>query len=206
MPSHLANIESLTRILDYGRAEDRGGTLARMGEVLLSIQDAEEALRFTMTFVLQKEGGLTPEKLEAQTTSEQSKTIGYFFGQMRRRVDVHPGVDAKFVAFLTLRNQMIHHIKDVPGWSLSTPEGLSSANDFLTEVHVAATWVRFFLAGLMKSWASQVGLFTEHDDHPELAFLSDWQNLAEYALDEKSRNSPEAPEAASKKHGEKSAR
>lgn len=198
MSSALSDVESLTRVLNYGRAEDRVGTLARMGEILLSIQDAEESLRFTMTFVLQKDGGLTLEKLEAQTAHEQSKTIGYFLGQMRHRVDVHPGVDAKFVAFLTLRNQMIHHIRDVPGWGLSTPEELSSANDFLTEVHVASTWVRFFLGGLMKSWASQVGLVTKHDDQPELAFLSDWQNLAEYALDEKSRNSPEAGEVTPK--------
>ena len=173
-----------------GVAHDEDGTLRRIGQVLLFIQGLERSIRFVMTFVLQKEGVLTVEKLEAQEANEREKTIGYFLTQLRYRADLDPSIDDRLRLFLNQRNTLVHHLMDIPGWSLETPEGLQVANEFITEVQTSAIWLRFFFAGLMKAWAEQDGIGMIFDDEPELDFLTAWRDLATSSVAPKSRNSP----------------
>lgn len=165
------DVEQLKRVINARRAVDETGIHTRVGAVLMSIQNVEKSLRFLLTFVIQKGVTLNLASLEAQTEAERKKTIGWFLSQLRGRVDIHPAVNERFSAFLTLRNQFAHDLSSVPGWSTESAEGLKSANDFLTEVHAHTIWIYFWLSGITRSWAVQNDMETDIDDDPVIHFI-----------------------------------
>lgn len=170
----VASWQSMRAAIDRQRAKDTPGVHARMGDTLLSIQSFERGLRLILTFVIQKNGApLTLESLQAQEEAERSKTIGYFLAQMRKRVSIHPDVDDTMKAFLRKRNIFVHDVTKVIGWSLDTPEGLSIANDFLSDLQTDALWLYFWLAGLLRDWSQQIGLETEFDDHEAMRLIDE---------------------------------
>ena len=178
-------LSAMKAVVDGDRGVDEPGIHRRMGRTLIWVQDVERALRFILTFVFQKGGGLTLESLEAQTEAERKKTIGYFLDQMRRRVAIHPKVDDYLSTFLTLRNQFAHDVTSVSGWDLETEAGLKAANDFLTDLGGHALWIYFWLAGIVRSWSQQVGMETSFEDDETMHFLDrTFRQLADATLDE----------------------
>lgn len=166
--------DQLRRVINSKRAMDKHCSLARIGEALLFIQNVESALRFVMTFVIQKgPGGLDLEKWEMQTSAEREKTIGYFLSQLRFRADVEPDIDARLSAFLDIRNQLVHRLHEVPGWGLEEDTSIEASNDFLTEVLANCFFVYFWLNGLIRSWAKQNDFRTQYDDDEILQMIDE---------------------------------
>lgn len=180
--------EQLRRVIDSGRGSDKEATLARVGETLLMVQNAEASLRFVMTFVIQQGGqGMDLAKYEAQTKAERRKTIGYFVSQLRRRVDVEPTTDARLSTFLDMRNLFVHKLDEVPGWGLDDQASLAASNDFLTDLLATSFYIYLWLAGISKSWARQVGVTTKYDDEEIIRIIDEhFVPLAEWSLAPKS--------------------
>jgi hypothetical protein len=140
--------------------------LEQMGLVLLLVQTAEDLLRLSMTFVIQK-AGATGETLLSQETEEAAKTIGYFLVQLRHRVDVDPAVDAELRIFLELRNTFVHRLRSVPGWGLA-PDQYDASSAFVLRVASSAWRVIQMFAALIRAWQNQIALRTDFDEHPVL--------------------------------------
>jgi hypothetical protein len=176
--------DQLRRVVDSKRAKNKHDSLARIGEAMLFVQNIESALRFVMTFVIQKgQGGLDLEKWEAQTSAEREKTIGYFLSQLRFRADVEPHIDARLSAFLNIRNHLVHRLHEVPGWGLEEDISIEASNDFLTEVFANCFFVYFWLNGIIRSWAKQNDFRTQYDDDEVLKMIDEhFVPLADWSL------------------------
>jgi len=166
--------------------EEKLAILSRMGAALLMIQSVESALRMTTTFIIQREGGLTLEKLEAQERHERDKTIGYFLSQLRHRVDVDPEIDSKLRRFLDLRNALVHDVSRVPNWGTDTPQERQAAHAFLAELLTLAHFLLMFFSGLMKSWMDQNDfVIPVGDDELQRLLNEEFVPIAEGAFYEK---------------------
>lgn len=186
MAAWATSLPNMRRVVDGKRAVDKAGVHARLGETLLAIQVFEDSLRMVLTFVIQKpDTPLTMENLTTQQETERTKTIGYFLAQLRRRIAIHPDVDATLTAFLRMRNTFAHDLRSVEGWDLATPAGLSVANDFISDVQARAYWLHFWLAGIIRDWSEQVGLTTEFDDDEVMRFIDrTFRPFAVWSIDE----------------------
>jgi hypothetical protein len=131
--------------------------MVRIGTTLLDVQVTERALRLVTTFVLQKSSPLTAEKLIAQTSAEQKKTLGYFLAELRKRADIDVHFDRTLAEFLRRRNQLAHNLSDLPGWNTDTFHGIYIARRFINELHEMNSVVLKVLTGLMRVWQAQGG-------------------------------------------------
>lgn len=137
--------------------ESQKSLLIRIGTTLLLVQTVERMLRMTMTWVFQKRSPLTIEALEAQREAERKKTIGYFIAELKKRADVHPLLEANLSHFLTMRNQFVHNLSDIPGWDTHTEEGQKIALKFVNDLfHLSQALLKIF-AALLRSWGEQIG-------------------------------------------------
>ena len=138
--------------------------LALLGATLRLVQMAECTLRACMTYALPKGGVITAETLEKQTAEEAKKTLGYFLGQLRRRVVVQPEFDIELSDFLDLRNRLVHHLDSVEGIGFATPEGRAVADAFIRTTATKSVHIIKVFTGLIRSWAEQVGIQVEMPD------------------------------------------
>ena len=132
--------------------------LAGIGGTLIIVQMAEKILQFCMTYVLQREGGLSLESLRAQTAEEAKKTLGYFLSELRKRADLEPQFDEKLKDFLAMRNQFVHNLSAVDGLGFHTLEGISIAEAFIGKLSGLAQYVHNVFLGLARAWQEQIGL------------------------------------------------
>ena len=151
--------------------DDKADIFIRVGVTLLHMQATEAAIRHVMTFVLQRDVGLTLESLQTQEKEEQHKTIGYFLGQLRRRADIAPQFDATLRLFLENRNKLVHRAEEVPGWNLETPEGREVARGFVDALLNQSSQVLLTFAGLIRLWQKTAGL--ENIGDPRILKLLD---------------------------------
>ncbi len=142
---------------------DEREVLALLGSTLLVVQTAEHVLRAAMQLALPKGGVLHRAELERQTNDEARKTLGYFLGQLRRRVVVLPEFDAELSTFLADRNRLVHHLDSVEGFNIHTPEGRVVAEAFLLATSTKAARVISVFLALMSEWVDQVGMKVEVD-------------------------------------------
>jgi hypothetical protein len=102
--------------------------LAAIGGALVIVQMAERMIKFCMQFVLPEDDeALTYEKLKSQEADEAKKTLGYFLGRLRQRVEVEALFDNQLREFLKMRNQLAHNLSEVPGLGFSEPKELEFA-------------------------------------------------------------------------------
>jgi antitoxin component of RelBE/YafQ-DinJ toxin-antitoxin module len=138
--------------------------LEAMGVALLVLQSTEDVLRLCMTFVIQKKK-LTLESLQQQEEIERNKTIGYFLSQLRHRVSVHPKFDSLLKDFLKNRNDFVHNLEQVPGWSMKSSEGRAAAKKFIYLLIEQANKVQQVFVGLLLAWQEQTGISVPLPDH-----------------------------------------
>lgn len=128
--------------------KERGRILSMLGGTLLLVQGTENVIRHCMTWVLPKANvNSSIEALESQIESYATKTLGHFIQQLRYRADLAAEFDVELTEFLALRNQLVHHFDEVPGISLSTPEGREIAERFIANTaNMAGRMTNIFLA------------------------------------------------------------
>src|SRR5439155_18047512 len=97
---------------------------ALMGFALTYLQSVERILRFVTTFVLQDGENLSIEKLQSLEAKEAKKTLGYFMFKIRERAQLFPNLDQLLGTYLKNRNDFIHSQSAIPGWDLSSKEGV----------------------------------------------------------------------------------
>lgn len=139
-----------------------------LGFAITHAQSVEQQIRFCTTFVLQRKGPLTYEKLVAQEAEEEKKTLGYFFEQIRRRANLHPGLNKAIDEYLSMRNDLVHDTSRIPGWDLGSAEGIEVANKYLWNFIRRGGRLMEVFAALTLEWEEQVGYSTSQDsENPE---------------------------------------
>lgn len=159
---------------------DQKDLLAELGGTLLMIQTTERVLRLCMTFVLPKASPVTLELLRAQEKAERKSTLGYFLGELRKRVDVDPQLDRLLDEFLERRNMLVHRFSDVDGYSYETGPGIAAGRAFIHETLRSTETVLMIFIGLVRAWQEQVGMDVGHiEKHPYFEEIdATYKNLA----------------------------
>jgi hypothetical protein len=129
--------------------------LARIGAALLSVQTTERALRLITTFVFQKSGTLTAERLIAQTNAEQKKTLGFFLAELLKRADLDVHFNGTLAEFLRRRNLLAHNLSDLPGWNTDTVHGIYIGRRFINELLEMNNEVLKVFTALIRAWQAQ---------------------------------------------------
>ena len=132
--------------------------LATMGAALLQVQMAEKVIRLCMTIVLPRQTPLTLDSLQQQEESEQSKTIGYFLAELRKRTNIDASFDQLLKDFLKNRNDFVHDLSRVPNWKLRTPEQAVVALQFILMFIRQTDEVVKIFVGIILSWQQQQGI------------------------------------------------
>ena len=84
--------------------------------------------------------------------------MGYFIAELKKRVDVHPSLEEGLSKFLTMRNQFVHHLSDIPGWDTDSDEGCAESMKFVNQLFNLSQTILKVFAGLIRSWQEQVNL------------------------------------------------
>ena len=158
---------------------------ALFGATLLLVQTAERVMRTCLKYALPKGGVLTADLLERQTTEEAKKTLGWFIGQLRRRIVVLPEFDAELADFLDQRNQFVHHLDTLKGIDFETQNGRAVAGLFAQRLATKAVHVTKVFTGFLRSWAEQIGMEDGIDESEYLAEIDSIYKprLAEFFAD-----------------------
>jgi hypothetical protein len=101
---------------------------------------------------------MTLELFERQELLERRKTLGYFVGELKKRVGLDEGFEAQIDEFLERRNVFVHELFDVPGFATETDEGLAVAETYITQVLNVTQKVMYSFLGLMSAWQEQIGM------------------------------------------------
>lgn len=92
--------------------------------------------------------------------------MGYFINELRKRADIDPSFDANFSEFLDMRNDFIHDLDRVPGFTFSSKEGLIVAAKYINKLMELTDNVTKILIALGRAWQKQNGIkFDEIDNH-----------------------------------------
>ena len=138
--------------------------LALLGAVLLTLQSAEQVVKLCMIYVFPKERNPTLEQIEAQKSEDAKKTLGYFLGQLRKRVAIDTAFDETLREFLLLRNQFIHNLNTVPGFGFDTPEEISVVDSYTGRLFTLTREVHGVFLGAARAWQDQVGVSADLPD------------------------------------------
>ena len=130
-----------------------------MGFTLSYIQSVERNMKFVTTYVLQDGDSLTLEKLESINKKERKKALGYFIGKIRDRASLFPNFEELLSEFLNKRNDFVHNQDKIPGWDLSTPEGVVVARTFVISLLHQAHIINEIFAALLCKWQEQTGIY-----------------------------------------------
>jgi hypothetical protein len=82
---------------------------------------------------------MTLELFEHQELLETRKTLGYFVGELKKRVGLDAGFEALIDEFLERRNAFVHGLFDVPGFATETDKGLAVAVPLISGLFYAET-------------------------------------------------------------------
>ena len=129
-----------------------------IGPMLIRLQATERVINLALTFVFPRNVRLTLEDLEKQQREERKKTIGFFFSELRKRVELDESFDRLLQDFLDYRNTFIHKLQDVPGWDLETEQGTRIAEEFVSRLASLNETVLFSFCGFLRAWQKQVKL------------------------------------------------
>jgi hypothetical protein len=144
--------------LHPGISEDQQEVLALVGLALLTAQAAEALLRTCTTFVLPESPLTSIEQLDLSYARENKKTLGYFLAKLRERTDLYPDFDAKLQRYLEDRNMLVHKLKKLPGYDLSTKDGRASVSAFLMRFVKDSEEITMHLLGLIRAWCLDLGI------------------------------------------------
>jgi hypothetical protein len=143
--------------LDLARLE----LMSRMGLALITVQQVEHMLKPLTTYFFRGQG-FTAEMMLAEEVRDRKKTLGYFLKQLQRRLEIKPEFDGILTEFLDDRNLFIHHMKDVPNFTLDTEEGMQAGIDFIVRLTNRAQHVMHALGGLIEIIGDSFG--AEHKE------------------------------------------
>ena len=127
-----------------------------MGLALLRIQKAEQVLKLCTTYFI-PEAGRTWEMMQTEEARERKKTLGHFLKKLREKVHVDPTFDDVLDRFLADRNTFVHHIEDMPNFSLGTEAGLLVGIDFVRQLTDRAEHVTNVIAGFVNLFGDALG-------------------------------------------------
>ena len=120
-----------------------------------------------MTYVLPKMPNFTWEMLANRKEYLRTKTVGYLLHELRSRVQVIPHFENVLTRFLGMRNTFVHNVDEIPGWSLDSDEGISTAHSFLMELLRLDEIVQAVFWGLISAWQDENSLHVEVPEMPE---------------------------------------
>jgi hypothetical protein len=130
-----------------------------MGFAVSYMQTVERTLRFVTTFVVQDGGELTLSGLQSLDKKERKKALGYFIAKVRDRADLFPDLGGLLTNYLNSRNDFIHNHDAIPGWDLTSEDGVAVARTFtLTLIRQAHKINEVFIALTMR-WQAQTGIY-----------------------------------------------
>lgn len=132
-----------------------------IGLTLVYLQSLERNIRFCTTFVLQGDAELNWHRLQNIEKDEGKKALGYFVGKVRERAMLHPSFDELITSVLRDRNDFVHNMDKIPGWSLNTPEGTDVALAYALSLIRRAHRVNEILAALLLQWQVQANIHVE---------------------------------------------
>jgi hypothetical protein len=119
------------------------------------MQITERVVDLVLIFVFQGKQKMTLQALEHLEQQRRARTLGRLFGQMRGRFDLHPALLALLDNFIEHRNQLIHRIRDIPGWDLETTDGRKAAIGFLSQLQAEDLKVMQVFLGFVVAWENQ---------------------------------------------------
>ena len=125
---------------------------ALVGIALRHSQSVEGILKLITTFVFQKGDKLDILLLETQTKAEQKKTLGYFIGELRKRVGLRDDLEDMLISFLDRRNMLAHRLGEVPGWQEGPEAGFTETRKFLTGFISDSHGLLMIFAALVQDW------------------------------------------------------
>lgn len=139
---------------------------ALVGMALGHVQSVEDILPLVMTFVFQKGDKLDIYMIEAQTKAEQKKTLGYFIGELRKRVGIRADLEDKLLSFLERRNTLAHRLAEVPGWEAGPVAGFDETAIFLSTLIEDSHELLVIFATLVQAWQKEAMPFATlpHED------------------------------------------
>lgn len=101
---------------------------------------------------------------EKLSSSDIERPLGAFLTELRKRAELHKGVDALLNRFLLRRNIFIHNISQPEGWSLRSDAGLGVIDQQLKELLADSKEVRVLFLGLLHAWKVQVDVETTEEE------------------------------------------
>jgi hypothetical protein len=132
--------------------------LAAIGGALVVIQIEERIIKLCMQYVLHGEEALSYEKLLSQEAQQSKWTLGQFLGQLRQRADIDASFDDQLREFLKMRNELAHHLLEIPGLGFSKPKELEFTIKWAHKLSGLAWHVHNVFMGLARAWQDQIGI------------------------------------------------
>ena len=138
--------------------------LAAIGGALVIVQMAERMIKLCMGYVLPKDGSLSLEKLETFKAEEAHRTLGYFLGQLRQRVEIDTVFDDRLREFLAVRNQLAHNLSEVPGLGFNQLDEIAFTIEWAGKLSSLALHIHNVFIGLARAWQEQIGMRDDFAD------------------------------------------
>jgi hypothetical protein len=122
-------------------------TLEAIGTGLIGIQMVEHLLDISLHTVFQEESMPSAQELERLGTTEWYETLSNLVRQLRAKVDVHPDLELYLEAFRKDRNDFVHHLIEIPDFSVTKGDGQRECLRRSGEIMKAnARLIKLFLA------------------------------------------------------------
>lgn len=141
--------------MDYEK--EQLAMLRDLGCAVLLAQRIESVFRMVTTFVIQDDAPLNMEKLQRIERKERRKTLGYFCGELKNRVDLEHGFEDLLDEFIEDRNFIVHRFYDVVEWT-DTRDGVVQARRFLAGFVHRGKHLLLILVGFVRAWQMQIGM------------------------------------------------
>lgn len=167
MNKHKPNLNNIYSLIGFG---------------LTHIQEVERIIKFTTTYILQKDSPLTLEKLERLNENERKYTLGKYFGKVRDSVDLHPQLDELLNKYLQDRNDFVHNQENISGWNLETEDGISKASLFICNMIKDGNVIMEIFIALTSNWVDQIELSVPTNKEQKL-YLSQIKDRYEHHLE-----------------------
>jgi hypothetical protein len=159
----------------------------RIGRNLLRFQQIEFALKFALPYIHPEGAKAGPEALKNFRASMEFKPLGQVVKALRKSIDLPTGLfDVKLRDVVDERNQLVHHLFELPGIDLMNPAALSDLADYLDRQYESAAELFMFSrllcgATLLALRESRAGLYPELEaarerleaSLPEIAFVDE---------------------------------
>jgi len=135
-----------------------GNVYSLIGFALVYLQSLERSVKMCTTYVLQDGEALDLAKLQQLQESDRRKTLGHFTRRIKERTSVHPMFEDLIDTVVRDRNDLVHNVDRIPGWSLEQQEGIEVATKFVTQLLHRAHFLNEVLVALSAQWIRQASL------------------------------------------------